>query len=319
MWYDFFLGKISRSWGVKEQDKAIVELKTHMMRLEKQAPAYDAKGIDVVLREMGFDVEQKHVQQLWQGLKQRKSIEVGHAMETLAEEICEHVSFDRRRAALSKLWPASSRKAIPDKNEEAIFDRVASLLGFSDKNFLDSCIKHRMQRSWELSESEVHCVVAELLLCMVRADGTQENRHLYRIIAHGFQMDVAVVHQMLTRLDELEASYDVDQAKGLEQFERERQSKIDALAEITTLSKADVDRKFRVLIDVPRFDSKNTDRMLKLLVEKLRYSLDDYGHDRLLKELQEIASEDGDFTLSEDSVFARIEALLASAEENATG
>jgi len=318
MWYDLFLGKISRSWQPEDQDRAILELKIHMMHFEKKAAAYDAAGIDVALRKMGFKVDPEHVKQLWERLNKSKGIDVGHAMEALAEEISGHVSLDRRRAVLSQLWPASSRQEIPDKNEEAIFDRVASLLGFEGKNFLDSCIKHRSQRSWELSESEVYCVVAELLICMMWADGKQglqESQQLCRMMAHGFQMDTDVVHQMFAGLDAIEKAS--DQAKGFEQFEQQRQRKLDMLVEITRLEPDDVEHKFHVLIDMPRLDSMNLERRLKLLVEKLRYSLDDNGYERLIEELQDIANVDGDLKLSENSVIVKIQALLAAVKENA--
>ncbi|MDQ6970694.1 MAG: hypothetical protein Q9M16_09305 [Mariprofundus sp.] len=319
MWYEFLLGKISRSWPSKDQDRAILELKIHMMYFEKKAAECDATGIEVALREMGFEVKEGHVKPLWERLNHSKSIDVGHAMEALAEDISDHVSLDRRRAVLSQLWPASSRQAIPDKNEEAIFDRVASLLGFEDKNFLDSCIKHRSQRNWELSESEVYCVVAELLICMMWADGKkglQESQQLCLMMAHGFQMDSEVVHQMFAGLDAMEKAS--DQPKGFEQFEQQRQRKLDMLVEITRLEPEDVEHKFHVLIDMPRLDSMNLERRLKLLVEKLRYSLDDYGYERLLEELQDIARVDGDLKLSENSVIVKIQTLLAAVKENAT-
>jgi len=323
MWYDFFLGGTFRRWSQEEKDEAIVDLKIHMMRLEKEARAYDVKGIDAALIALGFHVEAERVKLLWSRLKEMKGPDVGHAMEALAEDICDHVSFDQRRAALSLLWPAASYNMIPDEKEEAVFDRVASLLGFSDKNFLDSCIKHRMARNWELSESEVHCVVAELLMCMMWADGRQhlqEYPDICRIIAHGFQMDVAVVQQMLTGLDALNAKFTADHADdpdhriGLERFEQERHAKIDMLAGVTELPEEDVERKFHVLIDVAQFDQMNIKRRVRLLVEKLRYSLDDYGYERLLGELEEIASADGHVEQSEESLLSQVKVLLSSLE-----
>jgi len=325
MWYDFFTGKTFRNWSLREQDEAITDLKVHMMRLEKQASAYDAKGVAAALIEMGFHVEAGRVQRLWARLKGKSGPKVGHAMEALAEDICDHVPFEQRRAILSMLWPVASGKAIPDAKEEAVFDRVASLLGFLDQQFLDSCIKHRLQHNEELSESEVHGVVAELLMCMMWADGRQhlqEDPHICRIIAHGFQMDEPVVREMLAGLDELNATFaaqhsdDPDQRIGLERFEQERRAKINMLMGIIELPEEEIERKFHVLIDVAQFDQMNIKRRVKLLVEKLRYSLDEYGYGRLLGELEEIANADGHVDQAEDSLLSQVKLLLSSVERS---
>jgi len=322
MWYNFFLGETFRPWKQQKKEQAVIDLKTHMMRLERRAPDYDAQGIDVALTAMGFSVEVLHVQRLWSDLKRRTGPDVGHAMEALAEDIADHVDIEERRMILGQLWPAANYKTIPDEKEEAVFDRVASLLGFSDKNFLDSCIKHRVQRNTELSESEVYCVVAELLICMMQANGGKdlhEDEALCRIVGHGFQMDVTLMHRIFATLGRLEARFaddHVDQDIGIDQFERERRVKIDALADVTRLSTQDIERKFHVLIDVPQLDQQNINRKIKLLVEKLRYSLDDYGYEHLLDELQSVTSVDGDAARGADSLFTQVKTLLAAAERN---
>jgi len=334
MWYQFFLGKSSRPWTEKEQQQAVVDLKLHMMRFDQHAASYDAQGIDTVLEKMGFHVDAEHVKGLWAHLENTQGIDVGHKMEALAKKMCQQINMEKRRVIVTRLWPThdtNGNTTSPNAKEEAIFDRVARLLGFKDKTFLDHCVKHHVQRDWDLSESDMYCVVAELLICIMWSDGNQdlqENEQLCQVIAHGFQMEPSLIQRILIDLhaldlhtldpsatDEQDAS--AEQAapskqavQGLEQFDHQRQARIDVIMRIAQISKQDAEHKFHVLIDLPQFEATDLERRISLLVEKLRYNINDYGYNRLLNELKAVASVDGTFIESQNSAFAQIKALL---------
>jgi len=274
---DFFAKKEIKEWmpGDAELDEIIAELNILMLRLDQHAEAYEQHDIIQMLAAMDCRMDASWVRQKWAVLKQLDRESAKHDIAGLTQTICEHVAFDQRIMLLGQLWPSMRHRAIPDKHKEAIFEWVASLLGFEDKTFLDSCIKRRPQRLWELTESEQYGIIATLLMSIMWVDGKadqQESENIWRILVQHCNMDE---HDIMHKFAE---------------FEHIGQDKIASnlawQAEKLCYSIEEYDRGIR----------------------------EDYGRSKLMGNLWAIAKADGELDQHEIEFIQRLESLLKSVD-----
>jgi len=272
---DFFTKKEMEVWlpGDAELNEMVAGLNIRMLRLDRHAGAYAQHDIIQMLAAMDCPMDVSWVQQKWSDLKQLDRDAVKGEVEKLAQTICDHVAFDQRIRVLEQLWPTTRARAIPDKYKEAIFEWVASLLGFEDKTFLDGCIKRRPQRLWELTESEQYDIIATLLMSIMWVDGKadqQESENIWRILVQHCNMDE---HDIIRRFAEFEHI-------GQQQI-------MDNLA-------------------------WQAEKLCYSIEEYDRGITEDHGRNKLMDDLRKVAKADGEIDPHEIEFIQRLESLLNS-------